>query len=419
MDDGELTTAEVFDNSGCAMEMGTGSARELAVVVVQSGNGALFSVFGEAGQIHGGKLPFIPGQYRVGERADGSVVTGFGDLRLHQGISYRQGRLEPVRVYIDDQIVYENDKVWDFGVANDGSSFFAIEPLGGGSSRLLIHNLDQGTIEYHDLGKIFASDAYDAPYRAAYAVGKNEVHVQPFHAEFTNGVGVHYFFPISTGEQERSVRVPNTGPDNPAFLMSSEEGYFFYDEGDSGYLMAKRSMDWSTGETVTVWEQRWPLGIRANYVRSTSDGAWLLIGTGIATSSRPVQDGYTGHYVLEAMTGETAFVFPGGDQEAQFKRLASTMRADAKVDEVGTLRKAFFVGDDQLVIQRIFWNADQQLNSPGIYDVYDLRTLQTYGTPNFQVAFPSHNPRNPCAPGSFPGELQAREDGRLAYITKM
>ena len=59
---------------------------------------------------------------------------------------------EPVHIYWDGELVYENDKAWRFGVAPDGSSFYVIEPLAGEASRLVVRSLDAGEEHHYDLG---------------------------------------------------------------------------------------------------------------------------------------------------------------------------------------------------------------------------------------------------------------------------
>ena len=103
---------------------------------------------------------------------------------------------EPVRIYMDDQVIYENDKVWEFGVAPDGSSFFVVEPLGGRMSRLVVSNLDEAAEWHHDIGEVFAPEGNHVPYSAFYTLSGKELHLRP---SDETGAGLHYFFSVSGG----------------------------------------------------------------------------------------------------------------------------------------------------------------------------------------------------------------------------
>ena len=146
----ELAPEEVLANPDCRVEAGWGMpAGDVALVVVPDRDGgepgARFAVLDDRGTLFGGELPFRPNHWRLGRRADGGVVTAFAALRLNSMVSRPPESPEPLRVYLDGGLAYESEKAWDFGVAYDGSSFFAVEPMAGAASRLVIHNLDLGS----------------------------------------------------------------------------------------------------------------------------------------------------------------------------------------------------------------------------------------------------------------------------------
>ena len=418
--DRELMPAEVIDNPDCRMRMGSGAASGLAVVVVPSANGAPFSVLDETGAVNTGALPFLPNHYKLGKRAEGSIVAGFGDLRLNQKGNRGKETPEPVRIYLDGQIIYEHDKIWQFGIANDGSSYWVVEPLGGRRSRSVIRNLDKGTERHHDLGDIYASDGYDVPYRAFYTPDNNELHLRPGNVNYPEGAGTHYFFATGGGGKSRKVHIKEMGPFDKAYLVSSEEGYFFStgDEADPGYQVEKRRFDWTTGETETVWSQTGPSGVTTGgTVQITRDGAWLLFETAPASPpvrARPMRDSDWTLYVLNASTGEPAFVFPRVDKKAQLTRLANVLEPGATVEDVGSFAQTF-INNDQLLVRRVFRTPGNIDESRGAYDVFNMNTITLYGQPDFRV--PTNRwLKNLCASESFPGKLQAQEDGKLAYI---
>lgn len=124
---------------------------------------------------------------------------------------------------MDDQIIYEKDEVWLFDVAEDGSSFFFIEPLGSDySSRLIIVNLEQGTETHHDLGTIFEHPEQRLRYLASYTTNNAEVHLEPTSPAYSKGLGIHYFFDVQAGGTGRGIWVPNAGRYNGAFFVGND-----------------------------------------------------------------------------------------------------------------------------------------------------------------------------------------------------
>ena len=77
---------------------------------------------------------------------------GLGDLRLNSGTFRPPESPAPVRIYMGEQVVYESEKVYNFRIARDGTSFAVHEPLAGDASRLVVHNLDLRTERHFDLG---------------------------------------------------------------------------------------------------------------------------------------------------------------------------------------------------------------------------------------------------------------------------
>ena len=126
-----FTPEELIDNPNCDFTVGLGDAAGTAVYVLSDGPGARFAVLDGEGTVFGDELPFDPNHYRLGRRADGSVVVALADLRLNSKEFRPDDSPEPIRVYRDGQVIFEHDKVWQFGVAPDGSSFYVVEPLAG------------------------------------------------------------------------------------------------------------------------------------------------------------------------------------------------------------------------------------------------------------------------------------------------
>lgn len=426
-DEAELTPDEVIDklSGGCSVEMGEGPAADLAIVVTRVPNGSIwggtkFSVLNQSGAVHSGVLPFLSFQVGLGKTPQGQVVAGFGGILLanpnNTGL-YADG--EPLRIYIDDRMVYEKERVWLFDVANDGSSYFFIESLGSDySSRLVIADLEQGTETHHYLGTLFAHPEHDLTYLASYASGSEEVHLQPISARYTKGLGTHYFFKAQGGGEARWIRVADTGRYDRAHFTSSEEAYLLF-EGASALKVVKYRIDWTAREAIPVWHAQGAAGLRASVVRTSPNGAWLLFRTATAsTADRGARNADRVLYVLDAATGEAVFMLPTLHKGAQLRQLSSVLPPQATEDDVGWYNGAFFAGNDKLVVRR-FRDTDGVIDrTVKYYDVYDMNSISLDAQPEYRVEGNEHW-QNPCPSAGFPGTLIAGEDGRLAYARRL
>ena len=118
-------------------------------------------------------------------------MVGLGDLRLNSKQSRPVDSPEPVRVYVGKQVVYDSDKAWDFIVAHDGSSFAVHEPLAGGASRLVVHDLELGRKRYFDLDTRLARvNAYEVDHMIDYTLDATEVMFLPAHGD-ARGMGTY------------------------------------------------------------------------------------------------------------------------------------------------------------------------------------------------------------------------------------
>ncbi|MCY4341153.1 MAG: hypothetical protein OXE48_07305 [Gammaproteobacteria bacterium] len=415
----ELTPAEVIDHPDCGMRIGAGAAFGLAMVVVPDAIGARFSVLNEDGAVQSGDLPFAPYRYMMGKRSDGSIVAGFGRLAPEHGVNQGRENPGPLRIYLDGQLIDAREGIRDFGVANDGSSYWLVEPLGEGSSRLAVRNLDEGTERHHDLGDKHELHGFDMLYGMSYTPNGNELHVAPVN-DNESGEGVHYFFPVSGGGQARKLRVEGIDPWDRAYIVSSTEGYFFFtgDESEPGFRVEKRRFDWATGEISAVWGLGGASGATPSPIQATPDGAWLLFETHPAHSrpggrSSPRSDWAL--YVLDASTGEPAFALPTVDEQAQLARLQSVLGSGADIEDMGYFNRARIdSGLNQLIIDRRFETDGEPDYDRRALDVYDLDTIAVHAQPDFRL--PSNRwILNPCASAAYPGQLLALENGRLAY----
>ena len=426
----ELRPEEVIDRSGpdCVLHAGEGTAGDTAIVVMppRAGSyrdGARFSVVDESGVVHAGNLPFFPFQAQLGRTGLGEVIVAVGGIRVDVPDSASLppfGRGEPLRIYRDDQLIYEKDDVWLLDVASDGSSFFYVEPLGSDwSSRLVIVNLDRGTEAHYDLGTTFAHPEARLRYVASYTPSGEEVHLEPISRRYSLGLGTHYFFSTEGDWPGRGISVSDTGRDDLAHFVSSEEGYVLTEGSDSSESLQIRKLrlDWDNLRHVTEWHLQGGVGTRASAVGASRSGARILFRTATAsTADRPAREEDRVLYVLDTATGEAEFVLPTLDATQQLRQVSSVLHAQAMIEDVGWYNGAFFSDDNTMVVRRS--PNDVLDDTRRFYDVYDLNSVSLYGQPEFRIEGNQHD-MNECASQGFPGGLVATADGRLAYARRL
>jgi len=414
-----LMPQEVINAAGCAMRMGKGQASDLAVVVVPAAGGARFSVLDDAGQVFGGSLPFLPNHQKIGKNASGAVVAGFGDLRLNQRGNRGDETAEPVRIFLDGRLIYEHDKLWWFGVASDGSSYSALEPLGGGQSQLLIHNLDEGKRISHYLGDRYDVSNAELPYGLAYSADNRELHLSPSYSGDSAGMGAHYFYSTTDAENVRKIRVQQRSFSSVdvARFYSSEAGYFVYgrDPEESGELpdmVVRREFNWDDGTAKDTWARAVEAWISPHSVRVFGDGEWLMFKT---APRNPMESGNDRAYRLWVLDGRSAKVlidFPTAATAEQLARLADVMHPQATVTDIGAIKGATMLENKLLVARELLAPANSVV-SELVYDVFSLGGPGAAGKPELRVAV-NRTPDNLCASFDFPRTLSVI-DGTLTF----
>ena len=217
-----ILKSDVIDNIDCQLTSGYGAARDVGVVTVPRGEVTNFAVLSPSGTRFGDSLPFEPNRVRLGVSSDGSTVVGFGDLRGGGGEFKPPNAPEPIRILRDNQTIFESEKVWNFDIAADASSFIVHEPDSDGTSTLIARNLTTDNEVRHDLGTLFTPvNAYERDYWLQYSRDFSEAVFVPAHAD-SWGVGKHWFYPIYEGTRRR-ITVESV---LSAVSMNSEEWYF-------------------------------------------------------------------------------------------------------------------------------------------------------------------------------------------------
>ena len=464
----EFTPEELIDNPNCNFTAGLGDASGTAVYVLSEGTGARFAVLDGQGTVFGDELPFDPNHYRVGKRGDGSVVVALADLRLNSKELRPENSPEPIRVYRDGQLIFEHNKVWQFGVASDGSSFYAIEPLAGEASRLILRNLDDGREHHYDLGPEFNPfDAYEIPYVSFYSTDSAEVMFWPPQEANATPRGDYWFYPVDGDgprvirmepegiPQERSAAANAVDPqmvvsepvggfaqaapsggwfhstNDRVYFASSSVAYHLLDQGDirsaSGPFKVVKRAYRGYGEaggprSNDVWSQEIPVS-RVGSMLLSNTGAWLALDSGNRV------------WAIDSRTGELTFAFPDTEDvglrvpedsrrdrvpgrnlnyvqqawaTAALGRLGGVLGPEADIEDVGGLGGIGF-RDDLLMMYR---SVGRGKRSQRYYDVFDLTTAGIDSPPEFRV-----EADRGCGEGDFVQGLQVH-DGHLTYLTE-
>ena len=300
-------------------------------------------------------------------------------------------------------------------VADDGSSFYVMEPMAGGVSQLVIRNLDLGLEIHHDLGNLqTANDGYAG--LAHYSVDRSEVVIQPG-SLFFGGDRAVGFFPTD-GSEPRQLRT-SVQESVMAKFVSSNEGYFALRRGD-GLATVKREYR-RDGVEVSVHEP-WSRDLVISQV--SDDGAWV------------VGHGSTGVHVLDASTGDTVFehawsssvdrstrihdgrlVLGHGIADAdelarcRDKRVVEELDREDHPDGAVSVRSMVDVSAENACLADL---RERRLYRT-VYDVFDLRALADGRPDHYQVEY-GEDPH--CGSGDDPfGTLEVRDD-RLVYVPR-
>ncbi len=422
--DGELRPAEVLGNLECAMASGWGAAAGTAVVSLPHGAGAKFSVVDGDGAVFGDTVPFQPNHYRIGRREDGAPLVGLGALRLNSKRFRPPESPEPVRIYLGGELIYESDKVWDFLIARDASSFVVHQPSGGGASRLVVRDLALGEERHIDLGtRLTPTNAYEPAATIDYALGGKEIVVsQPEHAD-SAGKGTYWFYPVGEGRARR-ITVKDVFS---ALVVSSREAYFVEQPAGARWgvwRIAKRRIDAGAGTTEELWHNVLDLRSGGRLSGVSDDGRWLGV------------HGWDFH-VLNTGNGESVFEYPmDGAVGRQLAMLSSVLGPDASPTDIGDLGNIAFRGNsmwffrlfgsyecstppgeeyDDLRHRRCVRDHRERGLYKAVYDVYDLDTLAADSQPAYRAEVFRETS---CMEGNVPFRGLQNVDGKLTYLTE-
>ena len=422
--DGKLRPSDVLGSIECRMARGRGDAAGTALVTLPDGLSTKFSVVDGEGTVFEGTVPFRPNHLQIGRREDGATLVALGDLRRNSTQARPLDALEPVQIYLGGQLIYQSDKVWDFAVARDASSFAIHEPSGAGASRLVVRNLQLDEERHFDFGtRMTPTNAHEHNPAMGYTpdgtqVGLQRGNTRPW-SERT-----YYFYPAGDG---RSKRI--TAQDFfSSLVVSSSEGYFVgRPDGERApgvWRVTKRRIDTRAGTTEDEWQSVLSLFPFRGRLSVSDDGRFLALH---GPSSQ----------VLDTKTGQTAFrqnhdVGPRPRELAMLTKMLGHPPSPADYGRITTI--AF--GDGKLRVFRRFGSHDCSTGRGGeeddiryrecirdhrergrykaVADVYDLATLAPDSQPMYRVEIFEDTE---CMEGDVPIRGLQNVAGELTYLT--
>lgn len=400
---GQFTPESVLGNPDCRQNSGLGPSNDIAVVVLPSPGGSIFAAVDESGVLHTGALPFSSTRFLVARRADGSVLTMFGRNRWDVAEESSQDVRFPVQVHFDDQAVLVHEDAWEFGLANDGSSFFLINPLDEETSELVVNNLEEGGERRYFLGDLFRN--YDmvemarrwsddeVTYRVRYSTDNAEVILNPLHS----GIGTYYFYPTSAdGEEPRSIDIQSDDGITGSIFASSEVGYVSFGDRYSTdpSLLVRREYFWpGDGEYQDVWKRSIPI---TALLQLSASGSHLLM----------LADRYQ---VLDTLSGETVLVAPKNFLQATPSPASRNYDQGENDESLNSLDVAMVHGNE-LVVGRKIASPEPSAESM-VYEFYDLDRVQT-SEPIRRVSVDANIQ---CEAGDSPVRGLQERDGRLTF----
>ena len=426
-----LSDEGLIDDPDCRFRAGSGQASGTVLFVLQGLNEGRFLVRDKAATLFGDDLPFHPQLYAIGKRADGSVLAVLGDMRIHDRESQAPQLHGHARVYLDGQIIYEHEQLWNFGVASDGSSFYVVEPLAGETSRLVLRNLDSGEEHHFDLGRRMTYfDNHGRPYGVYYSSSLSEVVFAP-DQEMENSPRGTYWFYANDGSGPRVVNIlsvdlpapsdhslgnvdPGQVRDEPILhggvlrahsdrvhFVSSELAYHLvdYSRDGNGMFGVRKSAYRGYGEDggpqrrdIWSWKMR---GSHPHGLVVSDNGSWVA-----------AEDRYR-VWALDANTGELVFAFPttrdlsttvprDSNEDpvvrrsyffdvykmAALERLRNVLGPDAMVGHVGGRSGYLRLRGDWLMMDR---SLGQGLRTRYFHDVFDLSSAGIDGPALFRI----------------------------------
>lgn len=398
----------------CHLFEGAGSAIGIAAVVLeQNADLARVAIIDEHGVRSVMELAHTPNRIEIGARENGNLVVGAGDLRLNSKVGRDANTPEPLSIAIGSDVVYKSEKVLDFGIASDGSSFFAIEPTAGETSRLVIRATDASAEFQYDLGTAFSSIGDELNRIVTYTPAGGSIMILPSNNASDEP---RQFYSTNDGRVTRIVPPEGLSAVGSAF-ESEHAGYFAEPSGTDTFTILKVTYDDAPQPRSTiVWSRTIPLEHFYGNMSLSDDAQWLLV------------QAWTAH-VLDTNSGRSVFTWPiAGNAEEERRRLSS-VTGDAAEDQenIGSVSD-IRIQDGRLFMTRkyglqafkdchltsdpseCFRKAEQNVRE--VIDVFDMSSISIDAQPQYRL----ETERNfGCLRETYSTGSLVLRDGKLTY----
>lgn len=316
---GTLAPHELIAHPKCRMVVGQRTQSDIALVILPIGEGAWFALVDADGVAFDGTLPFVPERLALGKRDDGTILAGFG----FEG---------EVRIVHDGRVVYELDDAWEFDIANDGSSFFVVEPMAGEASRLVVRNLDLRQEHHFDLGTTITRTDGGLDYALSYSNDLAEVTATPAGGERR----VNRFYPVVGGERREVVveGLDAAGPRVVSLFESSGVSYHAHNEPDSGREPSQRwaifKVQWDFSRGLADGNVLWThdlLAIGPLSIHLSEDRTLVLLSGPVSSFVLRTTDGgqifsYPPRRMIARRPDGTSRVYPPRDRDGRRQRMS-------------------------------------------------------------------------------------------------
>jgi len=409
-------SAVEMSNVDCYIGQGLGDSSEMGVLLFGDDSNTSVHVLNSRGAIQGGQVLYNPNHVQLAKRDDESVVVIVGNIRRNAKIGRPSDSDEPVTVFHGNDVIYESDKVLDFGLKGDGSSFFVVEPTAGGSSRLVWRDIDNGTESQHDLDHDWAAPGDESGYIAEFGKTDDSLMILP-----TDNASLEprRFLSGQDGNMT-TISFPSSIKLVASVFESASVGYFVQPVGESIFEVSRRDFRENLVDSEsTGWTRRISLQKFYGTVSLSDDAKWLVLSAWDTI-------------VLDAQTGTTVFRWPiAGNKEEERERLASVIKSKEQngVDQqpIGAVMGVSIQGGRLLMTRKLGMEAfatchntadpqacieTAQSKVSEVVDVFEMESIEVDGSPDFRI--PKGNRFGCETIGDSFGELRS-ENGYVVF----
>ena len=386
-----------MDNLHCRLHRGEAEAYDIGVAISPVAERSSFVVADSDGIRWSNTVPFNVNHVRIGKRSDGSVMLGVADLRLNSKVFRKPDSSQPMKIFHDEHVIYESDRVLDFDIASNGSSFIVHELAAGGTTRLVVRDMELGNERHVDLGTALTPvNAYEPGYVMRYDIKGLEVVFEPAGSDAL-GRGDYKFIPIA-GSAMFEYEVPES---SFALLTSSENGYFMeyvnteeMPRTSHLWRLARKQLGINGREEKVIWETELILENYGGDLFISNNGKWLALSS-------------WDFAVVDTNSADVIFEFRTvGNDEDNYRRLRNVMSPDATLSDHKSLSLGFqqFIGSNLVMgwslgrdnCSNLVGLSDEEIKEcyrtqrrndeyRWFLDVFDLEAIELESSPNQRI----------------------------------